>query len=106
MTEKFNCPTTFGRTYVHQISTKTGGSGRFHGIDGKASFETYVNQAVLWIYISKNTTFRQLLVTVSYVEFQNNLFTDLGADTGSQTEKGIHTGFLRTSKNEQMFHSE
>jgi hypothetical protein len=89
---------------VHQISTKTG--GRFHGIEGKASFGTYVNQTILWIYISKNTIIQQLLVTVSYAEFQNNLFTDLGADTGSQTEKGIHTGFLRTSKNEQMFHSE
>jgi len=46
------------------------------------------------------------LVTVSYVEFQNNVFTELGADTGSQTEKEIHTDFLRKSNNEEMFHSE
>ena len=73
---------------------------------GKANLEVYVNQALLWIYISINTTIRQLSVTVSYVEFQNNLFADLGADTGTQTAKGIHTDFLRTSKNKHMLHSE
>lgn len=48
----------------------------------------YRKQAYIMIQYGRNTNCPSTLTKVSCVEFQDNMFNGLGADTRSQTDRG------------------